>query len=153
MVQRVWRITSSCSTNLSSYHSSPSMASMKLEVWRPRWLSVPWLMPVEQDFMRVLPLGWTNPLPCPAMITWSSYQSRPRVTRRVRYSVSTTDSVMTLRSKGLSTVSLPVPPMVMITKGLWLLDSSYPVHCRLPLRLAKSSSPGLLRCQPDVSLD
>jgi len=110
-------------------------------------------MPVEQDFMRVLPLGWSNPLPCLAMITWSSCQSRPRVTRKVRYSVSTTALPMTLRSKVPSTVSLLVPPTGMITKESWLLGYNYPVHWLLEPRLEKSSTPGLLRCLPDVCRD
>jgi len=87
------------------------------------------------------------------MITWSSCQSRPRVTHRVRYSVSTMGSVMTLRSKGLSTVSLLVPPMVMITKESWLLGYNWLVHNLQVLRLVRSSSLGSSRCLPDVSRD
>jgi len=151
MGQRRWQITSSYLTNQSSHHSCPSMDSMNAEVWRPRWLSVPWLMPVEQVFMRVLPLGWSNPLPCLVMITWSNYQFRPRVTHKERYSVSTTASPTTLRSKEPSTVFLLVLPMGMITKESWLLGYNWLApNLRVP-RLERSSLLGLSRCLPDVS--
>jgi len=87
------------------------------------------------------------------MITWSSYQFRPRVTHRVRYSVSTTALLTTSRSKEPSTVSLLVPPTEMITKESWLLGYNWLAHNLRVSRLEKSSSLGSSRCLPDVFPD